>query len=98
MQRMEQRQFSILVLYDYWYYKDVFDLIWLILINKKSSIISETVHANPHQGFFSGEDSPTNGLYVFSVRTSCSSLKVTTASQTWEMFHLYYNSHISVSI
>ena len=42
------------------------------------------------------EDSPTNGLYhLLSVRWPCSSLKVTTASRTWQRLNLYYNSHIS---
>ena len=40
-------------------------------------------------------DSPTKGLdHIFSVRWPCSSPKVTTASLTWQMFNLCYNSHI----
>ena len=29
---------------------------------------------------------------------NCSSLKVTTESETWQVFHLYYNSHTSQSL
>ena len=44
-------------------------------------------------------DSPTKGVYnLFSDRLPCSWLKVTTAFQTWQMFNLYHNSHISDSI
>ena len=45
------------------------------------------------------EDGPTKDLYnLFSVRWPCYSPKVTTASQTWQMFNLYYNSNILGSI
>ena len=40
------------------------------------------------------EDSPNLGLHnLFSVRCPCSSLKVTTASLTWQLSNLNYNSH-----
>ena len=64
--------------------------------NEKCSIISKTVQAIPIQ--FRCEDSPTNGLNnAFSVRWPCSSLKATTASQTWPMFNLYNNRYIIIS-
>ena len=47
------------------------------------------------------EDSPTKGPdNLFSVWWPCSSIKVTTVSETWQMFNLYYNtnSHVSDSI
>ena len=61
--------------------------------NKKCSVISETIQTIPHQVCW--EDSLTKGLYnLFSVQWPCSSFKVTSASQTWQVLNLYYNSRI----
>ena len=56
--------------------------------NNKCLIDSETLKAIPTT--FCCEDSLDN---LFSVQWPCSSPRVTTSSQTWQMLNLYYNSH-----
>ena len=67
--------------------------------NIKWSIISETVQPIPIK--FAVKIVRWNvyiSYYLFSVLWPCSSLKVTMASQTWQVFNLYCNSDILDSI
>ena len=66
--------------------------------NNNCSIISETIQAIPIKFAVKIVRLKVDLYNIFSVLWPCSSLKVTTVSQTWQLLNLYYNSHISDSI